>query len=86
MKYVVRNAEGQELEIRSLADLHALYDGGFLGDDDLVRAETSTRWVRVGAMPALQGVRDRRADPRKAALLLAAALALAAGLAVLLAR
>jgi hypothetical protein len=86
VKYRVRNAEGQELEVRSLADLHALYDGGFLGDDDLVRAETSTRWVPAGAMPALQGVRDRRADPRRAALLLAAAVALATGVAVLLAR
>jgi len=86
MKYRVRNAEGQELEIPSLADLHALYDGGFLGDDDLVRAETSARWVRAGVMPALRGVRDRRADPRKMAMLLAAALAIAAGLALLLAR
>jgi hypothetical protein len=36
-------------------------------------------------MPALHGIRERRADPRRLMLLLAAAIALAAGIAVLLA-
>ena len=41
--------------------------------DDLVRAETATRWVRAGSLPALHGVREGRRDPRRVALLLAAA-------------
>ena len=41
-------------------------------DDDLVRSETSTRWVRAGSLPALHGVRERRADPRKVPLLVVA--------------
>ena len=57
MRYFVRNAEGQELVVPSLADLHALYDQGFLADEDLVRAETADRWIRAGAMPALHGAK-----------------------------
>ncbi len=86
MRYRVRNAEGKELVVPSLGDLHALYDQGFLSDDDLVRQETSERWVRAGAMPALHGVRERRADARRLLPVLAAMVALAAALALLLAR
>ncbi|HUK66503.1 MAG TPA: hypothetical protein VLV17_06710 [Anaeromyxobacteraceae bacterium] len=73
MRYVIRNAKGEELVCPSLADLHALYVQGFLGDDDLVRAENSQRFVRVSAMPALRGAREQRSDPRKVATLLVAA-------------
>ena len=82
-RYFIRNAQGEELVCPSLADLHALYAQGFLGDEDLVRPESSLRWMRAGAMPALHGARERRADPRKVMLLLAAAAALVAALAVL---
>jgi hypothetical protein len=83
MRYRVRNARGEELVVPSLPVLHDLYEHGFLADDDLVRSETSTRWVRAGALPALQGVRERRADPRKMALLVVAAVALVAALVLL---
>ena len=86
MQYRVRNGEGEELVVPSLGDLHDLYAHGFLADDDLGRAETSPRWVRAGAMPALHGVRERRADPRRVGLLLGALVALAAGVGFLLAR
>lgn len=86
MRYLVRNGSGEELVVPTLRDLHDLYAHGFLGDDDLVRAETAARWVRAGSLPALRGVRERRADPRKMALLLAAAIALAVGIALLLGR
>jgi hypothetical protein len=86
MRYHVKDAQGKELVVPSLDDLHDLYVHGFLADDDLVRADTSERWVRAGAMGALQGVRERRADPRKMGLLLAAAIALATAIGVLLAR
>lgn len=86
MRYLVRDAEGHELVVRSLRDLHRLYDDGFLGDDDLVRTETATRWVRAGAMPALRGVREKRADPRRMLLVLAAAIALVLALALLAGR
>jgi hypothetical protein len=84
MRYHVRNAEGEELVVPTLRDLHDLYTHGFLSDDDLVRSETAARWVRAGAMPALHGVREKRADPRRMALLLAAVIALAIGIGLLL--
>lgn len=83
MRYFVRDAGGRELVVPSLRDLHHLYTHGFLGDEDLVRAETATRWVRAGAMPALHGVRERKADPRRMLLLLAAAVVLAGAIALL---
>lgn len=86
MRYHVRNARGEELVIPTLRDLHDLYVHGFLADDDLVRAETAKRWVRAGAMPALHGVRETRADPRKLAILLGAAIALTAAVALLVGR
>jgi hypothetical protein len=86
MRYLVRDADGRELLVPSLADLHALYQQGFLGDEDLVRAETSERWVRAGAMPALHGVRYRRTDPRRLWALAFAGIALAAALGLLLGR
>ena len=75
-RYVIKGREGQELVCPSLADLHALYSQGFLADDDLVRMEGSQRWIPAGSMPALRGVRERRTDWRKAALVLAAAILL----------
>ncbi len=86
MRYHVRNASGDELVVPSLRDLHRLYSDGFLGDEDLVRSERATAWVRAGAMPALRGVREAKADPRKMAMLLAAAIAVATGIGILLAR
>ena len=87
MRYRVRNAAGEELVVPSLDDLHALSVHGFLGDHDLVRAETSTRWVELGAMPALEGVRERRAEsPRKVLAILAALVALATAIGIMLAR
>jgi hypothetical protein len=83
MSYRVRNAAGEELVVPTLAALHDLYRHGFLGDDDLVRAETATRWVRAGVLPALHGVRERRRDPRTFLVLVVAAAALVGGLALL---
>ncbi|HEY6100966.1 MAG TPA: hypothetical protein VIW03_16130 [Anaeromyxobacter sp.] len=84
MRYFVRDAGGRELVVPTLRDLHDLYAHGFLGDDDLVRPESAARWVRAGAMPALRGVREKRADPRRMLLFLAAAVALGAAIAFLL--
>jgi hypothetical protein len=86
MRYHVRNAAGEELVVPSLRDLHHLYVHGFVADDDLVRSDGATRWVRAGALPALHGVRETRRDPRKMALLLAAAIALTAAFALVLGR
>lgn len=79
-RYVIRDREGQELVCPSLADLHALYTQGFLADDDLVRPESSPRWVPAGRLPALRGVRERRAEPRQVLAILAAVAALALAL------
>jgi hypothetical protein len=84
VRYRVRGADGEELVVPTLRDLHRLYQHGFLTDDDLVRSERSDRWIRAGAMPALHGVRARRIDPRKLAVIVAAALAVATGIALLL--
>ena len=83
MSYRVRGPDGEELVVPSLSVLHDLYDHGFLGDDDLVRAETATGWVRAGSLPALHGVRERKRDPRTVILLVVAAAALVAGLVLL---
>ena len=83
MRYHVRNQRGEELVVPSLADLHGLYSQGFLEDDDYVRAENAERWVKAGRMPALAGVRLRRREPGKLAVLLLAAIALVAGLVLL---
>jgi hypothetical protein len=85
MRYVVRNAEGRELLVPSLEALHGLYRQGFLSDEDEVRQEASTRWVKAGEMPALAGERGRRRDPRWLLTVLMAAVALAAAVALLLA-
>ena len=85
MRYQVRDAEGRELTVPSLADLHALYDQGFLAEDDLVRQEKAERWVRAGDMPALAGARTSRGGSRWILTVLAAAVALAAALGLLLA-
>jgi hypothetical protein len=79
MRYFVRNDKGQELVCPSLPDLHALYNQGFLDDDDLVRPERSRIWVRAGDFPALRGVRELHRDPRRIWLLLAMAIAVAIG-------
>lgn len=84
MRYHVRNASGEELQVPTLRDLHHLYSHGFVGEEDLVRSESATRWIRAGSFPALRGVRETRADRKKVAALLAAAIALATGIAVLL--
>ncbi len=85
MRYYVRNTEGEELVVPTLHDLHGLYTHGFLTDEDLVRSESATVWVRAGTMPALRGVREIKSDPRKMAILLAAAIAVATGIGILLA-
>jgi hypothetical protein len=85
VRYQVRDSQGRELTVPSLTVLHALYDQGFLGEDDLVRRENDDRWVRAGAMPALEGSRHRRAAPRWILAVLAAAVALAAALGLMLA-
>lgn len=78
MRYVVKNQRGEELVVPSLADLHGLYNQGFLDDDDYVRAENAERWVKVGRMPALAGVRLRRREPGKLLMLIGAATLFAA--------
>jgi hypothetical protein len=84
-RYLVRDPSGRELAVPSLDDLHALYDQGFLGDEDLVRQEKGGDWVRAGSMPALAGARHRRGGPRWVLTVLAAAVALAAAVGLLLA-
>jgi hypothetical protein len=78
VRYHVRNRRGEELVVPSLADLHGLYSQGFLEEDDLVRAESSDRWVPAGQMPALGGVRHRRREPGRFVLLVAAAVGVVA--------
>jgi hypothetical protein len=83
-RYQVRDASGRELTVPSLADLHALYDQGFLGDDDLVRQEQAETWERAGAMAALAGSRHRKGGARWVVTVLAAAVMLAAAIGLLL--
>jgi hypothetical protein len=84
VRYLIRDAAGHELAVPSLQVLHALYDQGFLTDGDLVRQESGGDWRPAGELPALSGVRHRRADPRRVLAVLAASVALAAALGLLL--
>ncbi|HSN13953.1 MAG TPA: hypothetical protein VLT61_04925 [Anaeromyxobacteraceae bacterium] len=84
MRYLVRTPDGEELVVSTLGQLHDLYQHGFISDSDFVRSERSDRWIRAGAMPALHGVRARRVDPRKMALIVAAGVAVTLGIALLL--
>jgi len=84
MRYRIRDREGRELTVPSLADLAALRRHGLLDDDDEVRQETASRWVRAADMTALSGPRERRREARHVWTILFAAVALAAALALLL--
>ncbi len=79
-RYRVRDAQGRELLCPSLADLHTLYDQGFLTDDDEVKPEGAGEWVPLSRFPAFSGTQAQRREPRRMALLLAAAAALSLGL------
>jgi hypothetical protein len=85
-RYLVRDRDGRELTVPSLAELATLHRSGFLADDDLVRQERAQRWVRAGDLPALHGQRLARREWRWVwAVLLGAALVVGA-LALLLRR
>jgi hypothetical protein len=86
-RYLVRDAAGRELLVPSLQDLHRLYRHGFLSDHDQVRAESSNTWEPLGAMAALDGVRDQRREGVGRVIAAVVVLAaLAAGLGMMLAR
>ena len=53
MKFYVRH-DGRELMFPSFKDFQSMYRLKFVGPDDLVRRESSERWVRVGDMPELR--------------------------------
>ncbi len=85
-RYVVRNADGEELVVPSLDDLRALYTQGFLDDGDEVRQERAEAWSRVGQFSALHGVREgRRESPARVGAIALALLALATALGIMLA-
>jgi len=85
-RYLVRDAQGRELLCPSLADLHSLYEQGFLTDDDQVKPEGAGEWMPLSRFPALAGEQARRREPRRMGLLLAAAAAFSLGLWLLLRR
>jgi len=58
MRYDVKSEDGQ-LSVGSLAEVQALYRQGFIAPADLVKPETSERWVPAGQMPLLK-VTERR--------------------------
>ena len=82
-RYLVRDHDGRELTVPSLADLAMLHRAGFLSDDDLVRQERSERWVRAGDMPALHGQRQDRQGRRWVWTVLLAAVLLVGALAMI---
>jgi len=83
MRYRVRDGEGRQLSVPSLGDLAMLHRSGFLSDDDLVRQERGTRWVRAGDMPALSARRERRGDRRWVWLILLLGALLAGAVAII---
>ena len=83
MRYLVRDAEGRELTVPSLADLARLHRQGFLADDDLVRRETTGRWERVADLALAAPAARRRRRGARWLLVAFAAVALLAALALL---
>lgn len=57
MKVFVRHGD-DELMIPSFKEFLTLYRIKFVTPDDFIRRENSDRWVRVGDMPELRGVKD----------------------------
>ncbi|MGC3998488.1 MAG: hypothetical protein QM767_13900 [Anaeromyxobacter sp.] len=77
-RYVVRDREGHELIVPTLATLHHLYLHGFLSDDDQVRPERSQRWETVRDYRGLDGARETRPPSARKVLLVLGALVLVA--------
>ena len=82
-RYLVKDRDGRELTVPSLGDLAALHRSGFLDDDDLVRQERGTRWVRAGDLAALAARRERRRERRWVWLVLLLATLLAGAVAII---
>lgn len=55
MKIYVRS-EGGELEFPSFKDFQNMYRLNFISPDDMVRRETSDRWMRAGDLPELRSM------------------------------
>ena len=55
MRVYVRHGE-RELMFPSFKEFQAMYRLKFIAPDDLVRRETSERWLRAGDLPELRGV------------------------------
>lgn len=65
MKIYVRHGDG-ELMFPSFRDFQAMYRLKFVAPDDLVRRETSDRWVRAADLPELRAMRlYERDDTRR---------------------
>jgi hypothetical protein len=60
MRYDVKTEDGQ-LSYGSLAEVQSLYRQGFISSGDMVKPESSTRWVKAGDMPVLR-VTERRSS------------------------
>lgn len=59
MKIYVRHGDGQseaELMFPSFRDFQAMYRLKFVGPEDLVRRENSSRWVRARDLPELRAL------------------------------
>jgi hypothetical protein len=63
MKVYVRHGGG-ELMFPSFKDFQTMYRLKFVAPDDLVRRETSERWVRAGDLPELRNLRNAEATSR----------------------
>ena len=58
MRQIVKTDHG-ELTYGSMAEVKTLYEQGFIGPDDLVRAEDSSRWVKAGTLATLRNAQTR---------------------------
>lgn len=63
MKIYVRHADG-ELVFPSFRDFQNMYRLRFVSPDDLVRRETSQRWMRAGDLPELRTLHLYDRSPR----------------------
>ncbi len=58
MRQIVKTQDG-ELTYGSMVEVRHLYEQGFIGPDDLIRAEDSTRWVKAHTLRTLHDAHSR---------------------------
>jgi hypothetical protein len=58
MRQIVKTKDG-ELTYGSMVEVRTLYEQGFIGPEDLIRPEDSSRWVKASTLSTLRNAQSR---------------------------